>query len=70
MAHQTRISKRHGLKNGALIREPPIELWPTVVRRCKVPGDVDELLLGALADAQDSVSPDNALEQTRGQQLR
>jgi predicted nucleotidyltransferase len=34
--------------DAALIKCPPIELWPSVVRRVLVPGDVEELLLKAL----------------------
>jgi hypothetical protein len=34
--------------DSALVRSPPIELWPTVVRRVPVPGDVEELLLKVL----------------------
>jgi hypothetical protein len=34
--------------DSALVRSPPIELWPTVVRRVPVPGDVEKLLLMAL----------------------
>lgn len=51
--------------DATLIHQPPIELWPAIVRRCKVPRDVDGLLLGTLVDAHDSVSPNNALERTR-----
>lgn len=32
-----------------LIRNPPIEVWPVIVRRCAVPRDVEELLLRPLA---------------------
>jgi hypothetical protein len=31
-----------------LIRNPPIEVWPVIVRRCEVPRDVEELLLRPL----------------------
>lgn len=33
----------------ALIASPPVELWPGIRRRVLVSGDVEELLLGALA---------------------
>jgi hypothetical protein len=32
-----------------LIRNPPLEVWPVIVRRCAVPRDVEELLLRPLA---------------------
>lgn len=31
-----------------LVREPPIELWPRIISRVQVPGDVDEHLLRPL----------------------
>jgi len=31
-----------------LVKNPPIDLWPTVVRRVQVPGDVEDLLLKEL----------------------
>jgi hypothetical protein len=31
-----------------LIAAPPVDLWPTVVRRVAIPGDVDTLLLAEL----------------------
>lgn len=34
--------------DAALVKSPPIELWPSVVRHAPVPGDVEELLLKAL----------------------
>ena len=34
--------------DSALVKSPPIDLWPIVVRRVPVPGDVEELLLKAL----------------------
>lgn len=34
--------------DAALVKSPPIELWPSVMRRVPVPGDVEELLLKAL----------------------
>jgi len=34
--------------DAALVRSPPIELWPSVVRRVPVPRDVEELLLKTL----------------------
>jgi predicted nucleotidyltransferase len=34
--------------DATLVKSPPIELWPTVVRRVPVPGDVEELLLKTL----------------------
>ena len=33
-----------------LIREPPIELWPDIVRRVAVPADVETLLLARLEE--------------------
>lgn len=35
-----------------LILAPPIELWPTIVRRCEVPDDVEALLLHHLETGQ------------------
>jgi hypothetical protein len=32
-----------------LIRNPPLEVWPVIVRRCEVPRDVEGLLLRPLA---------------------
>ena len=32
----------------SLVAAPPIELWPSVVRRIAVPADVEEVLLGTL----------------------
>jgi len=29
-----------------LVAEPPLELWPAVVRRCEVPADVERLVAG------------------------
>jgi hypothetical protein len=34
--------------DSALVKSPPIDLWPEVVRRVQVPGDVEQLLLKAL----------------------
>ncbi len=34
--------------DAAIVKSPPIELWPSVVRRVPVPGDVEELLLKPL----------------------
>jgi predicted nucleotidyltransferase len=34
-----------------LIRDPSVELWPAIVRRCKVPQDVEDLLLRPLASS-------------------
>ena len=31
-----------------LVRAPPLELWPNVVRRCRPPDDVERLLLAPL----------------------
>jgi len=31
-----------------LVREPPLELWPNVIRRVEVPADIESLLLRAL----------------------
>jgi hypothetical protein len=36
-----------------LIAEPPIELWPQVVARVPVPGDVEQVLLEPLREEQD-----------------
>lgn len=33
-----------------LIKNPPIELWPNVIRRVKVPDDVEEYLLGVIEE--------------------
>ena len=33
-----------------LIRAPPIDLWPKVIRRVAVPGDVEEILLAELEE--------------------
>jgi len=34
----------------SLVASPPMELWPTIVRRRAVPQDVEELLLGPLQE--------------------
>ena len=34
--------------SSSLVASPPIELWPSVVRRIAVPPDVDDVLLGTL----------------------
>ena len=34
--------------SSSLVSAPPIELWPSVVRRIAVPADVDDVLLGRL----------------------
>ncbi len=47
-----------------LIREPPIELWPTIVRRLRVPDDVEEEVLSKL-DAQGVSDREDARQQPR-----
>lgn len=34
--------------DSALVKNPPIDLWPTIVRRTPAPRDVDELLIREL----------------------
>lgn len=34
--------------DSALIKNPPIDLWPTVIRRVQVPSDTEEILVKAL----------------------
>jgi len=33
-----------------LIAAPPVDLWPTIVRRISVPDDVEDVLLAGLQD--------------------
>ena len=40
----------------ALIAAPPIELWPSVVIRGRVPGDVQQLLIAPLTEEQGSAT--------------
>ena len=40
---------------GELVARPPIELWPEIIRRGKVPTDIKELLLRKLEEKGASV---------------
>ena len=35
-----------------LIANPPVELWPRVVRNCSVPADVDLYLIGNMEETE------------------
>ena len=37
--------------DSALLSEPPLELWPAVVRRARIPQDVERILLGRAVGA-------------------
>ena len=42
--------------DSALLSEPPLELWPAVVRRARIPQDVEWLLVRRVVGADGSIS--------------
>jgi hypothetical protein len=52
-SHGTRICDDFDVLSldSALLSEPPLELWPAVVRRVRIPQDVERVLVGRLVGA-------------------